>query len=184
MIKLAKRITSSRLKRGGIIALGMSGMLFAASMLAPASGAYFFSSKDGHATITTPSLDLSLANGDGSSPNGSFDLGFNDLVPGSMNQQTFTVTNTGSIPGNLYLYSSAQASGPNNFDLNQLHYGVDNFGSIPLTPTFTDPVSLGTLQANESRTYSITAQLDALAGNEWQGVTVSNTLEVALQQLQ
>ncbi|MGH7217891.1 MAG: hypothetical protein ACREGE_00380 [Candidatus Microsaccharimonas sp.] len=176
-----KSISKKNLARtgGGIAALGVA----AALLLVPVSGADFSASDTGRVDVSTATLTLDLSGG--SQDSGGFDLDFSNLKPGETQTQNFTVTNTGSIAANVSLGNPVTgiSASIGNANANQLEIGVAGYKALTPAPQLASgSIPLGSLGANESRTYTLQVSLSEDAGNEWQGKTIGATATVTLNQ--
>lgn len=171
----------SRLIKGIIGTVGALGII--AAVLLPGSGANLSASDTGTVNVGTATLTLSLGDDNGSS--GTFNLNFPNLKPGQSLTQTFYVKNTGSIQANASIgapttgnFTVPSGQNPNPA---KLKAGVDNY--LALTPiTGLSTINLGTLNAGETKGFTLRIGLDSSAGNEWQNVHVGGTATVTLNQ--
>jgi len=168
----------------GISAVGLAAVL----LLSPAVSTANFSASD-IGTIDVKAATLSVGLTDDKATVGSFDLDFTNLKPGEVQHQTFYVTNTGSIPATVKVGVDPKPS-PSagavvtsaRLDVNKLAMGVS--GITALTPYRSLPasVNLGSIASGETKAYVLDVSLDSSAGNEWQGVGLSTTATVTLDQ--
>lgn len=139
------------------------------------TGADFTDSDTGTYSVSTGTLDLELSDTDNSD---TFELKFENLVPGESKIDRFTVTNAGSVPMDVKLgspYSNQMANLP--ADTSALKVSIDGYQTaIPFSQF--DTVQLGSLNPGKSRTYKLNVSLDQSAGNEWQGKSASGTVTV------
>lgn len=178
-MSLRPTFTRPRAMKGGIAVLAIGGALLASTAVIPSSGALFSDAKTG--TITTTSGTLVLAS---VGSNGTFDTAFNGLSPSYYAQKTYVVKNAGTIAGTGTLQIAPMVvSGGNSPSAQYLHYTVAIDGSNTSLTAQGGSVNLGLMQPNDTRTIVINASLDSTAGNEWQGVTVTNAMTVSLQQV-
>jgi len=124
---------------------------------------------------------------------GSFDLNFTNLKPGEVQHQKIYVTNNGSIPATAKISLPSKVSDPSNGsavtginavkpDPAKLTMGISGITSLVPYKSLSVPTALGSIAPGETKTYVIDAGLDATAGNEYQGVTMSTVATVTLDQ--
>lgn len=152
-------------------------------IFSPVSGAKFSDSKQGRVDASTATLSLGVSDGNNQ---GTFHLKFLGMAPGDQKEQTFRVTNSGSIPGVASIgepftnstWSGGQLNG--NYEKMKVsipgHLEPTSVGSLPAR------VELGVLAPGETKEYRVRMSLDQAAGNEWQGVQMGTTLTVLLEQ--
>jgi len=180
-MSLASIISNRRVKKGSIVALGISGVLALAAMLAPASGAWYFDTREGHSTVSIASFGLNVEG----EHSGAFNFDFNNLSPGFGQAETFSVANTGSLTGYLTMYGDdLQAPGLTNDDMSHLSFYIQGYGYLQPQYGQMATLDLGSLQPDETRTYSLIVSLDDSVGSEWQGATIANTMNISLAQVQ
>jgi len=172
----------------GFSAVGLAAVM----LLAPAvSTANFSASDTGTVAVKTATLSISL--GDDKGTVGSFDLNFTNLKPGEVQHQKLYVTNNGSIPATAKFSLPSKVSDPSNGsavtginavkpDPAKLTMGISGITSLVPYKSLSVPTALGSIAPGETKTYVIDAGLDATAGNEYQGVTMSTVATVTLDQ--
>jgi len=178
--------TSNRSKRNrnmlSVIGIGAAAILGLG--VVAGSGAVFNDTDTARVDINTATVVLGVNDADNA---GVIDLDFNNLKPGQLIAQSFSVTNAGSIAATANLGSGFTNSTPGeNLDYTQLRVGVGTVsGQTPLVPVTNLPASgwdLGVLQPGETKTFVVDVKLGGPAGNEWQGKTFGGNLPVTLTQ--
>lgn len=165
---------------GGIAAIGLAG----AVLLTPVTGADFSDSKTGNVDVSTATLVLNLSDSNGSV--GTFDLDYVNLVPGAAQTQTLTITNDGSIAGDVSL---GQALGTitnggslTTADYAELTVAIPGHLSATAVNQLPMAISLGSLQPGETKSFELEIALAQTAGNEWQGVEIDAVATVVIEQ--
>ena len=162
------------------IAGGIAGAaLITGLVFVPTTGADFSASDYGQVNIDAATLSIGLTDANGSE--GTFNLNFPNLAPGVAQQETFTVTNTGSIDAAATFGEPFRTVNlPSGVDRSQLKFGVA--GIAEPVADFTQ-VNLGVIPAGETRSFDLVVVLDRAAGNEWQGAHMDIQATVTLSQL-
>lgn len=169
--------------RGKLIAVaGIAAVALVFSL--PTTGADYSASGEGDVVIQTGGLTVELSDSENV---GSFQLVYPGLVPGDSALDTFTVKNTGTIPGYVKLRpSSVNTSSVADLTPEQLGlFGLTiDDKPLPLTSVSAQSavIELGRIDPGESITYRAIASLASAAGNEWQSRLIAADLTVTLEQ--
>ena len=145
------------------------------------TGANFSASDTGNVSVQSGTLTVELSD---SNNVGTFNLSYPNLAPGETKVDKFTVKNTGSIAADVKIgapFSGVQVN-LGNANPAKLMVGIDNYQSVVAAPSLAGDINLGSLNPGQSRTYTVRVGLDASAGNEWQGRSLSTNVTVTLQQ--
>jgi len=168
-----------------IIALGSTAALGVGIAISAASGAYFSASEPMPVSGNTATLSVEV-NGAASDATG---ITFKNIAPGKKLTQSFTVKNTGTVAADVEIGAPISVSGVHGHvssmaELGQLSAGIVGYGGLKAITGYsgTSTIDLGTLQPNQTRTYTAEVLLDQNAGNDWQGATASGTVTVTLNQ--
>lgn len=169
--------------RGKLIAVaGIAAVALVLSL--PTTGADYSASGEGDVVIQTGGLTVELSDSENV---GSFQLKFDGLVPGDSALDTFTVKNTGTIPGYVKLRpSSVNATSVADLTPEQLSLFQLTVDGKPLSLTSGSAqsvvVELGRIDPGESVTYRVIASLAQAARDEWQSRLIAADLTVTLEQ--
>jgi hypothetical protein len=165
----------------GILAAGSA--LAVASAVIPSTGAWFFEGKTGKVIASTAKMGFTITDNDGMTVNGPLELRFDGLAPSVPVTQSFTVTNTGDLPGRLDVDLSKLTATVGDPDFSKLTFAVDGGDAFVLPGNSSRNLSVGTLQPGQQKIVTIILALDDNASTEWQNVTITNQLDIGLYQI-
>jgi predicted ribosomally synthesized peptide with SipW-like signal peptide len=180
-------MVSNKKKLGAIV--GGVAVVGAAVALTAGTFSYFSSTQNESGTVGSGTLHLDLSAGQVGNANA---LTGSNIAPGWVGSQTLTLTNSGSLDGELRVQlGNTSADAALEHDL-VLTIGDANghtlASNIPLDQVVTagsatNGVDAGPLAAGASETYTLTLSLPSTAGNEAQGKSVTVDFKAALLQV-
>ena len=167
-------------KRNFVIG-GAAAVAIGLALLAPTTGADFSASDTGKVTAAAGTLTIELSDAQNT---GTFDLNYPNLAPGETKVDQFTVKNTGSIAADVKIGAPFSGVAVNLGQANpaKLMVAIDGYHANSPVTALGNSINLGSLAPGQSRTYTVRVGLDASAGNEWQGKSVSTNVTVTLAQ--
>lgn len=177
--------SGARIRTAGLVVLGVGVLLFVASALIPGSGAWFYASRTGTVTSSTGSFGLLVTDEKGADIPSDIAMTFTP-APGAPQSVTYTVKNTGTVPGYVTtLIDGYKLTGGNpmvdTVDPAKLTFSVN--GGTPIAANATLYQNLGTLAGGASMQVTVGESLSPLAGNEWQNATVTHRMAISLNQV-
>ncbi|HEX3779596.1 MAG TPA: TasA family protein [Pseudonocardiaceae bacterium] len=171
-------MTSTKKKLGVVI----GGVVVVGAAVALTAGTFSYFS-DSHSTsagsVSDGTLTLGLSVAKVGSTNAINDT---NVEPGWSDTETITVTNTGSVPGELRL--GLRDSGNSNL-ANDMTISAPGYGSSSVSTAVggtSGGLEVGVLNAGQTESYAVTLALPTTAGNNVQGAVLDLVIVGDLQQ--